>query len=111
MAIVELQRRKSQTIGYFHQEDIADGTTGNDVHVLPIGRGGAQITCLIQAGAGTGKVQFTTSPDADVVAGTATWHDWPKGVITGTEWDTVTSAITGLRGVSVSGAITFEIIY
>lgn len=111
MAIVELQRRESQTIGYYHKETVADGQTGDDVHVKPIGRGGARITCLIMPGSGSGKFQFSTSPDAEVVAGTAIWHDWDLGVVTDTAWDALISAVTGLRGVSVSGEIVIEIVY
>lgn len=111
MAIVELQRRESHTVGYYHKEVIADGQVGNDIHIKPIGQGGAQITCVVHAGANTGKFQFTASPDADVAAGTAVWLDWPKGVITGAGYDAVTSPITGLRGVSVAGEIQIEITY
>lgn len=111
MAIVEIDRRASAVTGYFYTEIIADGATGDDIHLYPLGLDGSRITCLIQAGVNTGKFQFTTSSDADVIAGTATWHDWPKGNVTGTEWDTLLSQVTGLRGVSVSGEIIIEIVY
>jgi hypothetical protein len=111
MAIVELQRREAQTIGYFHKETIADGLTGDDIHVLPIGRGGARVSCSVIAGAGTGKIQFSTSPDAEVLAETAVWQDWPNGDVTGTSSDTLLSAVTGLRGASITGEIDIEIVY
>ncbi len=109
--VVEMTKRDSNTPGYFYTETIATGATGDDVRVYPMGMDGTRITCLIIAGAGSGKFQFTTSSDADVAAQTATWSDWPKGAVTGTDWDALTSQVTGLRGVSTSGEIVIEIVY
>lgn len=111
MAVVEMIKRASNTPGFAHYETIADGQTGNDVRVFPMGLDGANVTCRIIAGAGTGKFQFTTSSDVDVLAETAVWSDWPKGTVTGTDWDALLSQVTGLRGVSVSGEIKIEIVY
>lgn len=110
MAIVELQKRDSHVTGYEHKEVIADGQNGDTIRIFPLGLGLTRITCRVIAGAGTGKFQFTTSPDADVLDDSAVWSDWPKGSATGTEWDVLQSQVTGLRGVSISGEITIEVV-
>lgn len=111
MALVEMTPRVSAAPGFEYTETIQSGQTGNDVHVFPLGHKGGKITCTMIAGAGSGKFQYTTSLDAQVVADTAVWKDWPKGSVTGTESDALLSQVTGLRGVSSSGEITIEIVY
>ena len=110
MAIVQMIRRKAAAIGYEYAETIADGEDGDTIQIFPMGPGLAKVTCRIITGSNTGKFQFTTSLDADVLAGTAVWSDWAKGDITGTDWDVLLSQVTGLRGVSVSGEVKIEVI-
>ncbi len=96
--------------GYHHQEEIADGVTGEWVEVPPMGMQGGVISCTIIAAANTGKVQFTTSSDAAVLADTAVAHDWDPGNVTGSKNDTYLGQLSAVRGVSISGAINFEVI-
>lgn len=93
--------------GYTFREALADGVTGEAVVIRPM-TNQKNITIKIMCGANSGKVQYTLSPDAMVVAGTADWSDWEKGTVSGTEIDVAIGPITGLRGVSVSGAIDWE---
>jgi len=93
--------------GYAYQETIADGENGESVIVQPLN--GKNLACTLIAGANTGKIQFTTSPIANVEAGTATWQDW-DGVTTGTGSDVLLVA-TAVRGVSTSGEVTVEFVY
>jgi hypothetical protein len=109
MAIVSMTKRDSYIQGYYYSETIADGETGDDIKVFPLGMDGADIGVMIIAGANSGKAQFSMSSDAEIAAGTAVWSDWPKGAVTGTDWDTV-KRVTGLRGVSVSGEITIKVV-
>ena len=51
---------------------------------------------------------MTTSTVSSVEADTATWQDWPEGNVTSTFSDALTGPVTAVRGVSVSGAVTFE---
>jgi len=95
--------------GYEYTEIIPDGVTGNTVKLQPVIKKD-NITCTCIAGAGTGKFQFTTSTDASVSAGTCIWIDWPKGAVTGTNYDVITGPVTAVRGVSVSGEINIEIV-
>lgn len=108
---VSMTLRQGIVKGYFYTETIADGLTGRNVKIPPMGLDGTRITCTIIAASNTGKFQFTTSSDAAVQADTATWIDWPEGDSTGSIYDTITSQVTGLRGVSVSGEVTIEIVY
>jgi len=110
MTIAEMHRRESSVQGYEYQEVIADGSTGADIRIFPLGQAGGRVTCRIMAGGGTGKFQFTASPQADVAAGIATWTDWPKGNVSGTDYDTLNGPVTGLRGVSITGEITIEVL-
>jgi hypothetical protein len=102
-------QRDARRPGFTHKETIADGITGDALTVPPLPDGG-RVTCTIVAGSNTGKVQFTTSPDANVAAATATWQDWPNGTITGNSSDSIISPVTAVRGVSVSGEIVFEVV-
>jgi hypothetical protein len=104
MAIVNI----SGTKGHSYQETIATGTNGDSVIVHPLN--GKPLTCTLIAGAGTGKIQFTTSSEAAVIAGTATWQDW-EGVTTGTGSDVLIGAVTAVRGVSTSGEVKIELVY
>lgn len=109
MAIVNLTKRTIGN-GYAYSETIASGVNGNTIIIPPKENKEDNITCRIIAGAGTGKFQFTTSKDSAVLAGTETWTDWPKGAVTGTDYDIVNGPITGLRGVSTSGEIVIEVV-
>ena len=93
--------------GYEYTEVIGDGNTGETILIPP---GKDNITCTIIAGANSGKFQFTTSSDSAVLSGTATWIDWYKGAVTGTDYDMLNGPVTALRGVSTSGAITIEVV-
>lgn len=104
-------KRASNVVGYHYTETIADGLTGNDIHILPMGLDGTSITCTIIAGANTGYFEYTTSSDAAVIAQTAVWGPWPLGTVTGTVSDALISQVTGLRGVSAAGEVTIEIVY
>ena len=93
--------------GYEYTEVIGDGNNGETILIPP---GKDNITCTIIAGANAGKFQFTTSPDSSVTDGTCVWSDWPLENLSGTRSFVVTSPITAIRGVSVSGSITIEIV-
>jgi len=94
--------------GYAYQETIADGDNGESVVVHPTPVTG--LTCTLIAGSNDGKIQFTTSPIANIEAGTATWQDW-DGVTTGNGTDVLVGPVTAVRGVSTSGEVTVEFVY
>jgi hypothetical protein len=98
----------SGTRGYAYQEVIADGDNGETVVVNPIY--GKPLTCTLIAGSNDGKIQFTTSPLANIIAGTETWQDW-DGVTTGTGTDVLVGSVTAVRGVSTDGEVTVEFVY
>jgi hypothetical protein len=109
MTTAAMTKRQSYIPGYEYEETISDGSTGDTVKIPPI-HPDSRISCTVIAGVGTGKIQYTTSIDAKVIAGTAVWQDWPLGEVTGTDSDSLVSPITGLRGVSISGDITIEVV-
>jgi len=110
MATVNLTKRQGRMPGYEYSAQILDGVTGPSIIVPPTGSEGARVTCTIIPGASTGKFQFTTSPDADVLADTAIWQDWPNGNTTSTFSDSLLAPVTAVRGVSVSGNIDIEVL-
>jgi len=89
-----------------YTETIADGENGETIRIVM--ESGAAVSCTIIAGANTGKIQYTTSSDAAITAGSETWQDWPNGDTTGTYSDALLAPVTALRGVSVSGEIVIE---
>lgn len=87
---------------------IASGQTSLAVKIPT---GVQQVTVmLIPAGGASGKSQFTTSTYADIAAGTATWVDMPKGVVSATSYEGINFPVTAVRGVSVSGNVTLEVV-
>jgi len=109
MAVTQLARRKSWQDNYEYAETIQHGATGDTIFIPPLGLSGAKITCRVIAGAGTGKIQTTTSLDSAVKAGNPVWKDWPKGEVTGTVDDVIIGAVSGIRGVSITGEIKIEV--
>jgi len=95
--------------GYHYSGTIATGVTGPSVLIpaLPLGK---NVTLTLIAGANTGSFQVSTSSDAAVVAGTATWQTWVTGVTTGTVSDVILGQVTAVRGVSAAGEISIEIV-
>lgn len=114
MAIATMTKRAGQfgiedTFGYHYTESISTGATGSDIRI-PVIPAGRTINIALIAGASTGKFQVSTSSDAAITAGTATWSDLTLSATTGTVRDEITAPITGLRGVSTSGAIVIEVV-
>ena len=96
-------------IGFEYSETIANGANGNTL-LIPKVSGKEKVTCTLIAESNTGKIQVTTSPVANVMAGTETWQDW-GGVTTGIGSDVIISAVTAVRGVSTSGEVKVEFVY
>jgi hypothetical protein len=93
-----------------YQEVIDTGENGEAIILKNFDIKQNNVTCTVIAGSNTGKMQFTTSPVSRVAAGTATWQDWAKGNVTGTASDILLFNVTAIRGVSVSGEVTVEVI-
>ena len=114
MSVVNMIERQGRyglknEYGYHFTESILTTATGNDIHIpaLPAGK---TIAVTLIAGTGNGYIQFTTSSDAAVTAGTATWQTWAQGTgKTGTVSDELTKA-TAVRGVSGSGTVAIEVL-
>lgn len=109
MTVTQMTKRPSWQLGYTYSETIADSEVGASIAVTPA-QPFSPITCTLYAGSNTGKFQYTTSSDEKVSSETATWIDWDEGNSTGTVVGIVDAPVTGLRGVSVSGQITIEIV-
>lgn len=96
--------------GWFYTETVANGMTSDPVKIHLSGKRPYNITLAIIAGSGTGKIQYTLDDDNAIDADTAVWFDWDKGEITGTETDVIIAPVSAIRGVSVSGVITFKLL-
>ncbi len=96
--------------GYSYSEDLADGITSDPVYIRSTGRGNSHLSVSMICGSNTGKIQTTISSLAKIEAGTATWIDWDKGSVTGTQIDVLVALVSAIRGVSVSGSVSFEIL-
>jgi hypothetical protein len=92
-------------------ETIADGETGESVYVHPINNNSGLISCTLISNGNTGKIQTSTSTLSAITAGSATWVDWSEGDVTTTTIDVISGPVTGIRGVSVSGEISIEIVF
>lgn len=103
------KRPGSYANGFHYTETVASGQIGSSVIIPPMTD--KRITVSIICGAGSGKVQTTTSSDASIAGGTATWLDWASGAVSGTVADALLGPVTGIRAVSISGPVAIEIVY
>ncbi len=103
-----VERDLGRKPGYHHSQQLLTGVTSDPVVIPPLN--GQPVSATMVAGVNTGKIQFTTSTDAKVAAGTAVWQDWPSGVVTGTVSDMLVAPVTGVRGVSSAGTVDFELV-
>jgi hypothetical protein len=102
--------REGRYPGFTWFETVTAGNT-SDALKIPHTPPGREISVTaIPGGGGTAKVQFTTSPDADVVGATATWQDWPLGDISSTASDRILSQVTALRFVATTANADFEVV-
>ena len=109
MAVQNLvERAIGRKPGFHHEEDLLGGITGDPVVIPPLG--GVPVTATVVVTGVSGKIEFTTSTDAKVAAGTAVWQDWDPGTVTVTTSDALITGVTAVRGVSVSGTITIELV-
>lgn len=67
---------------------------------------------LIPSGPGSGKIQVTYDPYADVIAeaATVTWVDWDSGVVAAATQDGIAQAPTAVRQVNATGTTKMTII-
>ncbi len=101
------ESRKISAVGWAYEDTLANGVTGETIPIESLN--GGQVTGTVIAGAGTGKLQFTTSLPSKVALGTEVWQDWAAGEVTGTVSEAIYGPISGVRGVSVSGEVTIEV--
>lgn len=109
MTLARMDKRNSKQTAWHYEETIGTGATGDDI-IIPASPQVKAVTCTLITGSNTGKFQISTSSNSKVVAGTAVWQDWDAGTTTGTLTATTTGPITGVRGVSVSGEVSIEVV-
>lgn len=112
-----LVARPGDFYGYEYHETVATTESSDAVYIIPLGGDGGRVTVTLRAGANTGKIQYTTVDSADVIANTVDsgdWTDWSTytddGLSTGTLIETLVSPVTGIRCVSISGEVSFDIV-
>ena len=88
-----------------HSETIAGGATGGAVKI----QAGRRVSVAIHP-AGTAAVDYTISAHADIDAAAANWTEWADGNVTASTSDALNGPVTGVRGRSISGAATFEVL-
>ena len=91
-----------------YKQSVLTGVTGESIKIAP--KISKVTVSLLPSGGASGKVQFTTSTYKEIDEGTATWFDWPKGVISVNTYDGINFPITGLRPVSSSGTLVMEVV-
>ena len=102
-----LQTRKGKFDGWEYRETLTAGANSDPIPILPLGQN-RNITVALLTTGGEGKIQITTSPDADLAS--AIWHDWDKGACTANTIDSLLSGVTAMRLIRISGTVTIEII-
>lgn len=105
----KLNSRDGSLPGYTFQGTVESGGTSNPVEipVLPSQKP-VTVTCIPSSG--SGRIEFSTSPDSAIEGGTANWQNWFKGNVVESTTDVLVSGVTGIRCVSVSGLCVFEIV-
>jgi len=109
MSIKYLNARKGEFPGYSYKGAVANGKNGDSIVTPPLLAPQKYPTLTVIPGTGTAKMQYTTSPDSEVEAGSAVWLDWEAGEKTANYSDVLVASVNAVRCVSVSGAVEFEI--
>ena len=101
---------KSGVFNLEYEETIADGQNGETLYIHPVNAKRDGVTCTIISSGNTGKFQYTTSSKTSIIAGTEVWQNWAQGNVTATTTDSITSPVTAIRGVSISGEIEIAVV-
>ena len=106
-ASVETNKEKGSSI-YESKETISSPGTGDDM-LLPdqCGRFDTVLVMLSVSGGGTGKVQYTLSNRAQVIAGSAVWKDWDAGIVS-SNTDDALYHVSAIRLVNTAGTTILE---
>jgi hypothetical protein len=94
---------------YESKDTLSAPGTGPDI-LLPdeAGRFDSVLVMLSVSGGGTGKVQYTLSNRAQVIAGTAVWKDWDAGSVA-TNTDDALYHVSAVRLVNTAGTTVLEV--
>ena len=94
---------------YESKETLSAPGTGKDI-ILPDNTGhfDSVLVSLIVSGGGQGKIQYSLSNRADIIAGTANWFDWDLGSVNTNEND-VLYHVSGVRLVNSAGTTVIEV--
>lgn len=90
---------------------IPAGETIEDSKVVYFNRQrGPMSVTAIPGGGGTMLVQFTTSSQAQILAGAAVWQDWPSGAVSATTCDVLMAPVTAIRATATTQPGTLEVV-
>ena len=104
---VESNRNKGSAI--YESAETLSAPADGDTILLPdeSGRMDSVMVSLVVT-AGGGKVQYTISNRADVIAGNAVWYDWDAGAVVANTTD-VMYHVSAVRQVNTSGTTKLEV--
>lgn len=85
-----MQRTITITAGQYSDPIYTPGTA----QPLPV----PLTVAITPSNGGTAKIQYTLSSAAAVMAGTATWRDWPLGTVSAFAVDLLLGPVTAIRG-------------
>jgi hypothetical protein len=105
MALVNLEVRNPNKYAWEYQETLSSASEGVAV-LVPAGVDNITLSLIVTAG--SGKVQYTVSPIANVKNNTANWVNWDAGTVSATATDAI-YPITALKQVNVSGTTRLEV--
>lgn len=94
-------------VGFIQASEVsaADGQTSEVVRV-----NNWPCAAALNLAGGSGYLEYTLSLPSHIAAGTARWHTWAAGTVVESTVDYPPAPITGIRAVSVSGAVVLEVV-
>ncbi len=91
-----------------YSESVAAGQTTNAI-LLPDNAGPPERWIVgLFISSGNGRIEYTISPRANVIAGSANWRAWDNGNVSSSS-DDVLAPVQAIRAVNVSGTIVLEV--
>ncbi|MEJ2248030.1 MAG: hypothetical protein P8Y70_00035 [Candidatus Lokiarchaeota archaeon] len=94
---------------YEHSVTLSSPGTSDDILLHDnTGRHENVIAGLSVSGGGQGKVQFTFSTRANVIAGTAVWFDWDSGSVNANTYEKLPH-VSAIRLVNTAGTTVLEV--
>lgn len=92
-------------------DDIKEAPGNGDIYKIPSKSGAfSQCAIMFDCRNGKGNIKYTISSIESILSGSAVWETWDNGETTNTIKSLVTTPITGIYQINVTGTTRLEVL-